>query len=157
MWEKFQKQLLIFSRALELFIALLIAVAVTVSAAELVLSLWGYVVNYQSPDQLSVFLDYAFGTLIGIEFLKMLLKHSTSSVIEVMLFAVARQLIVEHTTPLENLLGIITIAILFIVRKYLYVSTFDDEGEAEDRETTRKGAGLLNRLTKGKEKTEEED
>ena len=149
MREKFQKQLITFSRLLELFIAVLIAVAVTVSAAELILNLWSYITNCQNPDRFSQFLDYAFSTLIGIEFLKMLLKHSTSAVIEVLLFAIARQLIVEHTTPLENLLGIAAIALLFIVRKYLYVSTFDDEESGADgiEETKSPSPGFLKKLT----------
>ena len=50
----------------------------------------------------------------------MLCKHTPATVIEVLLFAIARQLIVEHTSTLENLVGIISIAILFAVRKYLF-------------------------------------
>lgn len=60
---------------------------------------------------------------MAIEFLRMLSKHTVSSIIEVLLFAIARQLIVEHTNSVENLITIITIAILFGIRKYLLISS----------------------------------
>ena len=55
----------------------------------------------------------------------MLCKHTPETVIEVLLFAIARQLIVEHTTTMENLVGIISIGILFATRKYLFYN-FDE-------------------------------
>ena len=56
--------------------------------------------------------------------IKMLAKHTPGSAIEVLLFTISRQLVVEHTTPVENLIGIITIALIFIIRKYLFVPSF---------------------------------
>ena len=55
----------------------------------------------------------------------MCIRDRPATVIEVLLFAIARQLIVEHTSTLDNLIGIISIAILFAVRKYLFYN-FDD-------------------------------
>ena len=55
----------------------------------------------------------------------MLCKHTPETVIEVLLFAIARQLIVEHTSTMENLIGIISIGILFATRKYLFYN-FDE-------------------------------
>ena len=53
---------------------------------------------------------------------QMLSKHTPGSAIEVLLFAIARQMIVEHTTPLENFLTVITIAALFAIRKFFCLS-----------------------------------
>ena len=61
-------------------------------------------------------LEQAFNLVIGIEFIKMLAKHTPGSAIEVLLFAMARQLVIGHMAPFENLLGIIAIAIIFIIR-----------------------------------------
>lgn len=58
--------------------------------------------------------------VIGLEFIKMLMEHSHGAVLEVMLFAIARQIIVDHTSMLENLLGVTAIAVVFVVRKFLY-------------------------------------
>ena len=47
------------------------------------------------------------------------------SVVDVMLLAIARQMIVEHTSPIENLIAVLSIGILFVIRKYLYISRLD--------------------------------
>lgn len=62
---------------------------------------------------------------VGVEFIKMLCKQSPSTVIEVLLVAIARQLIVEHGSSMDYLIGIASVAILFAVRKYLFTQ-FDD-------------------------------
>ena len=54
----------------------------------------------------------------------MMAKHTPGSAIEVLLFAIARQMIVEHTTPFENFLTVVTIAGLFAIRKFLFVPSF---------------------------------
>lgn len=65
------------------------------------------------------FLGISFNLIIGVEFVKMLAKHTPDSTVEVVLFAIARQLIVSHDGMFESLLGVIAIAILFTIRKYL--------------------------------------
>ena len=55
----------------------------------------------------------------------MLCKHTPETVIEVLLFAIARQLIVEHMSIYENLVGIASIAALFATRRYLFYN-FDE-------------------------------
>ena len=69
--------------------------------------------------ELGFFLEKAMMLAIGLEFVKMLCKHTPSTIIDVLLFAIARQMIVEHTTPLENLITIVALAALFATRKYL--------------------------------------
>ena len=65
---------------------------------------------------LSVFLLLA----IGIEFVKMLCTHTPETIIEILLFAISRQMIVEHLSATETILGVGAIAGLFAVRKYLF-------------------------------------
>lgn len=79
-------------------------------------------------------LNAASFIIIGIEFIKMIATHTLDSVLDVMLLAVARQMIIEHTTPLENLLSVIAVAVLFIVRKYLYISQIDRTPDKIKRE-----------------------
>lgn len=76
------------------------------------------------------FLTYMFNIVIGIEILKMFCRHDLDSVVEVLMFAVARQMIIEHTSMLENLMGVLAIAILFCTRKYMFVSALDKKGGA---------------------------
>ena len=63
--------------------------------------------------------------IIGIELIKMITSYTIDSVVDVMLLAIARQMIVEHTSPIENLIAVLSIGILFVIRKYLYISRLD--------------------------------
>lgn len=76
-------------------------------------------------DYLQNFLNQAMSIAIGVELIKMLSKHTPSTIIEVLLFAVARNIVVNHGSSLDTFLGILAIALLFGVRKYLFTS-FDD-------------------------------
>ena len=49
----------------------------------------------------------------------MLCRHSVQNVVEVLLFATARQMVVEHLETWQTLIGVAAIAILFAIRKYL--------------------------------------
>lgn len=69
------------------------------------------------------FLADALQIIIGIEFIKMLAKHTPGSAVEVLLFAIARKIIVEHNTMLDTLIGVVAIAILFATKKYLHSAT----------------------------------
>ena len=71
------------------------------------------------------FLGIAFNIIIGVEFLKMVMRSKLDTVIEILLFAIARQLIVEQTTVFENGIGVIIIGLLFVIRKYLFIPKLD--------------------------------
>ena len=69
--------------------------------------------------ELTYYLECAMTLAIGIEFVKMLCMHTLGAVIEVLLFAIARQMIVQHLSAAEILIGVVSIAGLFAIRKYL--------------------------------------
>ena len=56
--------------------------------------------------EVSIFLQRALDIVIGIEFIKMLAKHSPGSSLEVLLYAIARHMVVGHESALENLLSV---------------------------------------------------
>ena len=74
---------------------------------------------------LEYFLEKVMTFAIGVEFVKMLCRHSAQTVVEVLMFATARQMVVEHMKPSQTLIGVIAIAILFAIRKFLM--TEDDD------------------------------
>lgn len=76
-------------------------------------------------DYLQEFLNQAMSIAIGVELIKMLSKHTSGTIIEVLLFAVARQLVISHGSALDTLLSVLAIAALFATRKFLFTS-FDD-------------------------------
>ena len=66
------------------------------------------------------YLESAMTLAIGIEFVKMLCTHTSETVIEILLFAISRQMIVEHLSTTETIIGVGAIAGLFAVRKCLF-------------------------------------
>jgi len=106
--------------ALEIIISCLIVVAIVILTRKMALSLVGLWDEPTVDGALSVFLAQCFNLVIGIELVKMLVKHSIATVIEVLVFAIARQMIVEHLTPEGTLISILGLALLFVIRKYLF-------------------------------------
>ena len=61
----------------------------------------------------------ALALVVGIEFIKMLVKHAPEAVVEVLLFAIAREMVVTHAGSAETLMGVIAVGIIFLIRHYL--------------------------------------
>ena len=61
----------------------------------------------------------------------MLILHTPGAVLEVLLYAIARQVIMSHESAMENLIGVSAVAILFLIRKYCFVSSFS-QGDNEE-------------------------
>lgn len=71
------------------------------------------------------YLEKVFTIVIGIEFLEMLCHTNSDSVIHILIFLVARHMIVGETTPFEDFVSVISIAVLFLLRKYMHRSEKD--------------------------------
>ena len=71
------------------------------------------------------FLESALDLVIGIEFIKMLIKHTPGSVVEVLLFALSRTHGLEGGNAMENLLTVGAIAVIFFIRKFLFIESFE--------------------------------
>jgi len=57
--------------------------------------------------------------VIGLEFIKMLCKHTPESVVDVLLFTIARLLVIYHESATDMLIGVAAIAGLFAAKKFL--------------------------------------
>ena len=110
---------------LETIIGVLLAICIGISVIYLIFDITSVFSFRNNLDAFNDYLSIAFNFVIGIEFIKMLCKHTPETVIEVLLFAIARQLIVEHMTIFQNLIGVLAIAALFATRKYLF-HNFDE-------------------------------
>lgn len=49
----------------------------------------------------------------------MLVKHAPESVVEVLLSAIAREMVVVHAGSFEAPMGVTAVGIIFVIRKYL--------------------------------------
>lgn len=106
---------------IEIFFAIAIDIVIGVLAIKLIMEIVqpGY---FGQAEALNTFLQSALGLVVGVEFVKMLVRHTPDNVIEVLIFAMSRHLIVYHLEVWEWLVGVIAIAVLFAVRKFLIVS-----------------------------------
>ena len=88
---KIRKVLFYSISALELAAAIMIALGI-VAHLFMINSVWALL----GMDGLNTFLEYMFDALIGIELVKLLCRHDLTSMVEVLLFAVTRYLILHH-------------------------------------------------------------
>lgn len=119
MRKKLQDKMFEMSYLFELFISVIVGLAILVLGVRLAIDAVSSSVYAEGIDSLVKILDDAIILAIGAELIKMLCKHTPETVIEVLAFALARQLIVGHAAPWENLITVAAIAVLFAVRKFL--------------------------------------
>ncbi|MDE7404442.1 MAG: hypothetical protein K2M81_04975 [Lachnospiraceae bacterium] len=117
--EKIKKYIQILCGALELIAAALMLVGILFSMFSLVrnVGLFGQLLTDTSAFKR--YLEQVFMLVIGIEFLIMLCRPNSENVIDVLLFLVARHMIVIDTTPYQDFVSVISVALLCVVRRYL--------------------------------------
>ncbi len=115
------------AQILEIVVSLFVILAIGVSLLSVLHQLGVMAEDPLAEEALQSFLATAFTVVIGIEFLKMLSRHNMSSVVEVLLFAIARQMVIEHTSAFENLVMVVSIGLLFVIRKFLFIPNLDDK------------------------------
>ena len=125
MRKKLQDIMFEISYIFELLISLIVGTSIIIFGVRLVVDTIDAVSVSKGVDALVTVLDDAIILAIGAELIKMLCKHTPETVIEVLAFALARQLIVGHASPLENLVTVAAIAVLFAIRKFLLIKNHD--------------------------------
>lgn len=125
MIKKHDKRLLKLSKNFETVLSIVILILVLLGIMDLVRSVYyAYIVDFSNPvqySQLNSFLAEALLLVIGVELVVMLSLHIPGVLLEVLLYAIARKLILLSKTSGmgDLLLGVIAIAVLFAIRKYL--------------------------------------
>ncbi len=119
MRKKFQDIMFEISYFFELLISVIVGLSILVFSIRLAAELLNIEMYADGVSALVPILDDAIILAIGAELIKMLCKHTPETVIEVLAFALARQLIVGHAEAWENLVTVVAIAVLFVVRRFL--------------------------------------
>ena len=109
----------------ELSIAILLLLLTAIKVIEMSLVMLGFNVVFIAMDFERI-LSLVLTFVIGIEFTKMLCKHTPETAIDVLLFAVARQMVIYHENTVDLLVGTASIAGLFAAKKFL-VNKFSGE------------------------------
>ncbi len=108
----------------ETVLAFIILIAVVLSAKDL-LSLIHGIISTKAAESYNIlqgFLSHVLIMIIGLELAITLLTHTTKSILEVMLYAIARKMLISSTSILDILLGTISLGILFAIDRFLIVS-----------------------------------
>ena len=127
MHSNFVKRLLKAAWVLELVVAVLI---LAVTLLELFLLGEGTLSQVLGGSfSADAFFADAMTIVVGIEFVKMLMLHTPRAVTDV-LFAIARQLVVNHSSAVDTLLGVAAVALIFVIKKFLH--TDGDDAPAGD-------------------------
>lgn len=129
--QKAQLFILKMSQYLEIACALILIIAILIAFLTIPGNLHSLYLD--NGFELSDFIRKSFDLVIGVELLKMFCRHDIDSVVEVLLFAVARQIVIEHMPVQETLIGVASIAILFAIRRFLFVSALDDPSKIEEK------------------------
>lgn len=125
MIKKQEKTLLKLSKVFELILSIIILIIVFLGMMDLSRSVYqSYIVEFATPveySELNSFLAEGLLLVIGVELVVMLCLHVPGTLIEVLLFAIARKLILLPKTSgmIDLFLGILAIGIIFAIRKYL--------------------------------------
>lgn len=135
--EKVKRSIQIICELLELIAAVLVLIGILLSAISLVGN--GDVFRQLMTNTASFkqYLDQIFMLVIGIEFLIMLCRPNSENVIDVIIFLVARHMIIGDTTPYQDFVSVISVAILCIVRRYLRVSKENKEEKKKEEQNNR--------------------
>lgn len=109
---------------LEIVVAIIITIMITLSIINMVIYIAMNPLEIQDSDAFYKFMNDALSLIIGIEFLKMIIVPTSDNIIETLLFAVSRHVILDHELSVM-IIGVVSVAILFFIKKYLY-STFEE-------------------------------
>lgn len=153
--KKVLKCIILFGHVLETVLAVLIMVGLIISLKPLVLEV-GELGNGLG-EALPHFLEAAFNLVIGIEFVDMLTKHSPGSALEVLLYAIVRHMVLEGGTTKDMVIGTAAILVIFIIRKYFFVDSFEEtfdgilgEGHGSGSDIVKDAHAAAARLKRGR-------
>lgn len=107
---------------IEVILALMIIIAVFLSGKDLLTIIYKVYKTeaINSYDIFQKFLSHLLLLVVGLELALMLIKHTPANVLEVMLYAIARKMLIYTNTTTDILIGVIALGLIFIIDKYFH-------------------------------------
>lgn len=112
----------------EILISVLLIIGILISIPDIV-SYYGAILKSDSIvgyDQFKQFLDHVLLLVIAVEFVLLMTAHSDSTIIHLIMLVVARKMLIKSDNMMDILIGVVSITILFAVRKFLMTSSVMD-------------------------------
>lgn len=123
----FKKIIQKISEILEQIAAVLVLIGIVLSICSFVKD---FVAFRDLLHDISIFRNYLediFIIVIGIEFLQMLCRPNSDNIMEVLIFLVARHMIVSETTPYEDFVSVVSVILLCVLRRHLHDTEEDED------------------------------
>lgn len=108
-----------YRRVLHMLELIIAGFAILVLIAALVMEVYSVFVTEGYFTDLNHFLHNILTIVVGLEFVRMLIDMTPANTIEVLIVAIARQVILTHDNPWSNLASVLCIAGLFATRRFL--------------------------------------
>ncbi len=108
---------------LEILVGVIAIIPIVIAVVTLVFQMMS--IDFLSRDTLNMFIYRTFEIIIAIEFVKLIFAHTIDATVEVIIMAIVRHIIVEHTPFLDTFVLVLAIAVLFAIRKYLFIRELD--------------------------------
>lgn len=112
----------------EILISIFLILGILISVPDII-SYYGAILKSDSLvgyDQFKQFLDHVLILVIAVEFVLLMTAHSDSTIIHLIMLVVARKMLIKSDNMMDILIGVISITILFAVRKFLMTSSVMD-------------------------------
>lgn len=120
-FKKFEKNIEKVVSLLELIIAGIIVIGIFIGLVDLVryfLVILGAIPE-NSYDLFQAFLGHALLLIVGAELILMILYHSTQALLELILFVIARKMLIYSNDVMDLIFGSIALVLVFFTMKYL--------------------------------------
>ena len=108
---------------LEVILAVVVMAGFVMSFIPIILDLPAMMMSADT-EPFEIFLERSLNLVIGIEFVRMLIKHTPGAALEVLLFAIARHMVLDSGSAVGYLLGVAAIGGIFAIRRFIYVHSF---------------------------------
>ena len=114
---------------LELLVATMIVFSVALAAVALFSDLYIYGTSLFDKEKAELLYNTIFSTaihiVIGVEMIKMIVKHTPASVLEVLLFVISKRVVAEtEFGSIDMLICVLAIAVIFAIKKFLHYDTY---------------------------------
>lgn len=109
-------------KALVVLETIIAIVSMVVLVLILCIELWHMATDpsyLMADDAVTEFLHNILSIVVGLEFVKLLLHLTPANILEVLTMAIARGIIINHGSAVDNLLSIACIIGMFAARRYL--------------------------------------
>ncbi|MDE6845817.1 MAG: hypothetical protein K2J99_08640 [Lachnospiraceae bacterium] len=140
---RYKKNIQRMCEALEMAVALIVLIGILMTIFSLLSDFEIFQSMLEDTTEFKPFLEEIFVIVIGIEFLQMLCRPNSDNVMEVLIFLVARHMIIGDTTPFEDFVSVISIGLLCVVRRFLHIAKEKEKEREREREKERRERELI--------------